>query len=72
MNDQKSLVIENGFGIMRSIAGPNRDLRLDEPEVKACRENVRPAGVRGWASKPVKPPYGGNAITKRNPRGQSR
>jgi len=29
---------------MQTVAGPNRGLGLDEPEVKACRDAVSPVG----------------------------
>ena len=32
---------------MQTIAGPNHNLGLDEPEVKACREALRPVGFAG-------------------------
>ena len=42
-----SLPSSEATSTVSSIAGPNRDLGLDEPEVNACRDAVSPAGSAG-------------------------
>ena len=56
---------------MRTIAGPNRDLGPGWPEVKACRDALRPVGFAGsGCSASVKAPSESSAGDK--PHGQRR